>query len=372
MRTDLLNHEQKIGLRHLKDFESRIPRDEMEQLEGIVRAAAEAHSPPLQMTVCGSYRRGRPDSGDIDCLLCHPSYHEREPEGKSGEAMVPSWLESLVSSLERSGFITDVIAKGRKKCAAVCRLADPQVAHSAPSANLDTATRDAPSAASAEAGDLPGGEARVEHAAGGDASAPSASAPTALRVPTLSELRAKKAGLLAARQSTDTFMSWKQGGKQGGHAADGVAAPSVSHAPSADATGGTRGARTMDGDGFDGGKTSDGQDDIGGSAGASSGAVGDDACSSGAQPTRHYRRIDLRLVPYECYHASTLYFTGSDEHNKLMRNEAISKGYKLSEYGLFKVDDEGKVAERPESADSEEDIFTLLGMAYATPVQRDI
>ena len=128
----------------------------------------------------------------------------------------------------------------------------------------------------------------------------------------------------------------------------------------------------MDGDGFDGGKTNDGQDDMGGSAGASSGAVGDDACSSGAQPTRHYRRIDLRLVPYECYHASTLYFTGSDEHNKLMRNEAISKGYKLSEYGLFKVDDEGKVAERPESADSEEDIFTLLGMAYATPVQRDI
>jgi DNA polymerase beta len=31
--TDKLNHHQKIGLKHVKDFELRIPREEMKQLE---------------------------------------------------------------------------------------------------------------------------------------------------------------------------------------------------------------------------------------------------------------------------------------------------------------------------------------------------
>ena len=68
----------------------------------------------------------------------------------------------------------------------------------------------------------------------------------------------------------------------------------------------------------------------------------------------------------------TLYFTGSDEHNKLMRSKAIELGYRLNEYGLFKVDADGVVAERPEKADCEEDIYRLLGMAYLEPTARNI
>ncbi len=30
--------------------------------------------PDLQLTVCGSYRRGKPDSGDMDVLVTHPSF----------------------------------------------------------------------------------------------------------------------------------------------------------------------------------------------------------------------------------------------------------------------------------------------------------
>ena len=69
----LLTHEQTLGLTHLEDFESRIPRAEMLRLEAAVRRAAEAHSPPLDMTVCGSFRRGKAFSGDVDVLLTHPS-----------------------------------------------------------------------------------------------------------------------------------------------------------------------------------------------------------------------------------------------------------------------------------------------------------
>ena len=64
----LLNPVQQIGFKHVNDFECRIPRSEIEQLEAVVQAAARLHNPPLQVMVCGSYRRGNASSGDIDCL----------------------------------------------------------------------------------------------------------------------------------------------------------------------------------------------------------------------------------------------------------------------------------------------------------------
>jgi DNA polymerase/3'-5' exonuclease PolX len=73
------------------------------------------------------------------------------------------------------------------------------------------------------------------------------------------------------------------------------------------------------------------------------------------------RRIDIRFINYDSYAAALLYFTGSGELNKKMRNIAKSKGYKLSEYGLF--DKNGK----PVKVLSERDIFHALGMEYLSP-----
>ena len=67
----------------------------------------------------------------------------------------------------------------------------------------------------------------------------------------------------------------------------------------------------------------------------------------------------------------TLYFTGSDEHNKLMRNRAIELGYRLNEYGLFRVID-GVEASSPEPCQAEADIFQMLHMNYKTPRERDL
>lgn len=76
------------------------------------------------------------------------------------------------------------------------------------------------------------------------------------------------------------------------------------------------------------------------------------------------RRIDMRLVPYNSYYASVLYFTGPYEFNTVMRSNAKKLGYKLSEYGLFK----GK---RQIYTDSEENIFNLLNMKYLSPKDRN-
>ena len=53
-------------------------------------------------------------------------------------------------------------------------------------------------------------------------------------------------------------------------------------------------------------------------------------------PRCKVRRIDIRFVPFEYYHAALLYFTGSYELNTQMRQVAKSMGDKLNEYGLFK------------------------------------
>lgn len=76
------------------------------------------------------------------------------------------------------------------------------------------------------------------------------------------------------------------------------------------------------------------------------------------------RRIDIRFIPYNSYYYALLYFTGSGEHNKIMRNIAKKMGYKLSEYGLF--DKDGNTLK----AKSERDIFKHLNMEYLTPKMR--
>ena len=74
--------------------------------------------------------------------------------------------------------------------------------------------------------------------------------------------------------------------------------------------------------------------------------------------------MDVRAVPRESYGAALNYFTGSKDHNVKLRQIAIDKGYKLSEYGLFK----GK---RQIAGQTEKDLYEALGMAYIEPELRE-
>ncbi|RNF05760.1 DNA polymerase beta [Trypanosoma rangeli] len=55
--------------------------------------------------------------------------------------------------------------------------------------------------------------------------------------------------------------------------------------------------------------------------------------------TKHYkaRRVDIRLIEARSVPTALLTFTGSKNFNVIMRQAAISKGYLLNEYGLFKI-----------------------------------
>jgi DNA polymerase/3'-5' exonuclease PolX len=72
------------------------------------------------------------------------------------------------------------------------------------------------------------------------------------------------------------------------------------------------------------------------------------------------RRIDIRFIEWESYHSALLYFTGSAELNKKMRQIAKKMGYKLSEYGLFKDD-------KMVPIQSEYDVFKILKIEYLPP-----
>ncbi len=72
-------------------------------------------------------------------------------------------------------------------------------------------------------------------------------------------------------------------------------------------------------------------------------------------------RIDIRFIPIESYYYATLYFTGGKDLNTNMRLIAISRNYKLNEYGLY--DENNKRFE----VNSEKEIFELLDMHYIQP-----
>ena len=74
---------------------------------------------------------------------------------------------------------------------------------------------------------------------------------------------------------------------------------------------------------------------------------------------------DLRVVPRESYGAALNYFTGSKDHNVELRRIAISKGYKLNEYGVFK----GK---KQIAGKNEEEVYKVLGLRYIEPELREM
>jgi DNA polymerase (family 10) len=78
-------------------------------------------------------------------------------------------------------------------------------------------------------------------------------------------------------------------------------------------------------------------------------------------------QVDLRLVPVESRGAAMQYFTGSKAHNIALRDRAIGLGFKLNEYGLFRTEDNARVA-----GATEEEIYHALGLDWVPPELREM
>jgi len=99
-----LNANQRIGIEHYEDFRKRIPRAEVAEHASIVGQVLKATDDGLQMIIGGSYRRGSPDSGDIDLIITK--------EGASLEHVRTLMMELVVPTLTAQGFLKAKLATG--------------------------------------------------------------------------------------------------------------------------------------------------------------------------------------------------------------------------------------------------------------------
>lgn len=87
---------------------------------------------------------------------------------------------------------------------------------------------------------------------------------------------------------------------------------------------------------------------------------------------REGRQVDLRIVADDQFDAALMYFTGSKEHNVVMRQRARDRGMALNEYGLFKLTDSGDTNfDERIPVYSEQEIYQTLGLNWIPPELRE-
>jgi DNA polymerase (family 10) len=82
-------------------------------------------------------------------------------------------------------------------------------------------------------------------------------------------------------------------------------------------------------------------------------------------------QADLRVVTDEEFPFALNYFTGSKEHNIVMRQRAIARGLRLNEYGLFKSKEETRDPKLRVACATEEEIYAALELTYVPPELRE-
>ncbi len=77
-------------------------------------------------------------------------------------------------------------------------------------------------------------------------------------------------------------------------------------------------------------------------------------------------RFDLRVVPPESYGNLLQHFTGSKHHNVAMREDAVRRGFSISEYSVTVVE-----TGEEHTFENEEDVYAFLGYAWVEPELRE-
>jgi DNA polymerase (family 10) len=77
-------------------------------------------------------------------------------------------------------------------------------------------------------------------------------------------------------------------------------------------------------------------------------------------------QVDLRVIEPDVWGAALIYFTGSKAHNVRIREMAVRRGLKLSEYGLFEADGGDLIA-----AQTEQVVYERLGLPFIPPTLRE-
>jgi DNA polymerase (family 10) len=94
--------------------------------------------------------------------------------------------------------------------------------------------------------------------------------------------------------------------------------------------------------------------------------LGQGANKTSIKVGREGLQVDIRALADESRGAAMQYFTGSKEHNVAVRVRAVRMGFKLSEYGLFRIEDDVRV-----TGETEEGVYGALGLAWIPAEMRE-
>lgn len=112
-----LNSHQLLGVKYFHDMSQKIPREEVQRAERILTASAKHMNKDIILNLCGSYRRGRAKSGDVDCLITHPDIKTLEDLETSSVNVLAKFVE-LLANLE---FLVDHLTDfGKSKYMGFC------------------------------------------------------------------------------------------------------------------------------------------------------------------------------------------------------------------------------------------------------------
>ena len=96
-----ITHNIQLGLTYYDDLQKRIPRKEINDFNKIISPILKKIDADLQFEICGSYRRGQKDSGDIDLLITHP--------------LNKNYLGTILQILKEKKIIVEEMTKNCKK-----------------------------------------------------------------------------------------------------------------------------------------------------------------------------------------------------------------------------------------------------------------
>jgi len=115
----------KVGLKYYDEYEKKIPRSEMIKYEKKIKQILNKLDKNFIGTICGSYRRGKLESGDIDLLIVHPKIQKMED--KQSDKLVNVFKE-VVNEFKKKGLIIDSLTENYKnKFMGFCKLKNKPV-----------------------------------------------------------------------------------------------------------------------------------------------------------------------------------------------------------------------------------------------------
>ena len=102
-KEELLNKNQKLGLKYFEDIEKRIPRAEINEYSDVLADVfSKLKHTGSRFEIVGSYRRGAKDSGDIDIIVTNDQNDS-------------SIFNKFIKALQDRGIIVEILTKGKTK-----------------------------------------------------------------------------------------------------------------------------------------------------------------------------------------------------------------------------------------------------------------